>query len=69
MLTDVNIDERKAAGHAAALATHATEHKDVGATSETNFPYTYWFVVGYNEAVDEQSAAAAPKPKRTHSHQ
>lgn len=53
MLTNVDIEARKAAGRQAAIDAHATEPKDVGQTSPENFPYTYWYVIGYNEAVSE----------------
>ncbi len=55
MLTNVDIQARKDAGRLAAQDEQATEHKPVGNTSPENFPYTYWYVIGYNEYVDEQS--------------
>lgn len=53
---DVDIDERKSAGRAAAIAAGATEHKPFGQTSPESYPFTYWFVVGFNEGVDELEA-------------
>ena len=53
MLTNVDIEARKAAGRKAAQDEGATEHKPLGDTSPEQYPYTYWFVIGYNEAVDE----------------
>lgn len=53
MLTDVNIEDRKRAGRDAAIAANATEHKPTGQTSPELYPFTYWWVIGYNEAVDE----------------
>lgn len=50
---DVNIDERKRAGRDASIAAKATKHKPTGQTSEDVHPFTYWWVVGYNDAVDE----------------
>jgi hypothetical protein len=52
-LDRVDVEERKLAGHDAAYERTATEHKPFGQTSETVYPYTYWWVVGFNEAVDE----------------
>lgn len=48
----VDPEARKATGYAAAQAVGATEHKSFGQTSPTVYPYTYWWIVGYNEAVD-----------------
>lgn len=53
--TQVNIDERKAAGRAAAQAEQATKPKPFGQTSPTAFPYTYWYVVGYNDWVEQNA--------------
>lgn len=52
--TQVDYQERKEAGRQSALAAGATEPKPVGDTSATNYPYTYWFVVGWNEVIAEQ---------------
>lgn len=49
--SQVNIDERKAAGHAAAVAAGATEAWPYGQTTPENYCYTYWWVYGYNQAV------------------
>lgn len=49
--SEVNIEERKQAGRDTAAARNATEPKPFGQTSETTYPYTYWWLVGYNEAV------------------
>lgn len=49
---EVNIEERKQAGRDAANAANATEPKPFGQTSESTYPYTYWYLVGYNETVD-----------------
>ena len=51
MTEEIDIEERKAAGYAAAIAAGATERKRIGQTSPTNYAYTYWWIVGYNEAV------------------
>lgn len=48
---EVDAEERKQAGRDAAIAAGATEEKPFGQTSEINHPYTYWWIVGYNEAV------------------
>lgn len=59
MLTaeQVNSEERKQAGRARAAADITagitTEAKEFGQTSATVYPYTYWWIVGYNEAVAE----------------
>lgn len=52
MLTEVDIEARKAAGRKAAEDAGATEPKPVGATSPELYPYTYWYVIGYNEYVE-----------------
>lgn len=49
--SQVDSEERKRAGREAALAEGATEPKDFGQTSPEKYPFTYWWVVGYNEAV------------------
>lgn len=51
--SQIDVESRKQAGRSAALAEHATEHKPMGQTSPELYPFTYWYVVGYNEAVDE----------------
>ena len=51
MIEDFDIEERKALGRSAALAEFATVRKSFGQTREDNYPYTYWWIVGYNEAV------------------
>lgn len=48
---EVNVEERKAAGYAAAVAKGATELKELRAGLEVEYPYTYWYWVGYNEAI------------------
>lgn len=55
---EVNADERRAEGKRAALIAaridgEKVEHKSYGDTSPENYPYTYWWKVGYNEGVDE----------------
>lgn len=50
---EVNIEERQQAGRAAAIAANATEPKQYGQTSENWHPYTYWWLKGYNEAVEQ----------------
>lgn len=55
---EVNPDERRAEGRRAALIAanidgEKIEHKSTGDTSPENYPYTYWYKVGWNEAVDE----------------
>lgn len=50
---EVNPEERKRAGRAAAIAERATQRKPTGQTSPEVYPYTYWWIVGYNEQVDE----------------
>lgn len=52
---EVDIEERKRAGAAAAIADEATEHKPLGQTSPEVYPYTHHWIVGYNEAVDEMA--------------
>ncbi|MDV6979669.1 hypothetical protein [Mycobacterium intracellulare] len=51
--SEVNIEERKQSGRDAAAARNATEPKSFGQTSESNYPYTYWWLVGYNEIVEK----------------
>lgn len=53
--SEVNIAERKQEGHDAAAAANATEPKPYGQTSDTCYPYTYWWLVGYNEFVAQQA--------------
>lgn len=47
----VGVEERKAAGRAAAIARGATEPKALREGLEEEYPYTYWYWVGYNEYV------------------
>lgn len=58
----VNEEERKEAGRQAAQAvldsTGTVERKPVGNTSATEYPYTYWYVVGWNEIVEEFERAS-----------
>lgn len=42
--SEVDIEARKQAGRGG-----ATEPKPYGQTAENVYPYTYWFLVGYNE--------------------
>ena len=49
--SQIDIEERRQAGRDAATADGATEVKPFGQTSESNYPYTYWWIVGYNETV------------------
>lgn len=49
----LDIEERKQLGREAAIEREATEHKPYGQTSETVYPYTYWWVKGFNEQVDK----------------
>ncbi|EFG75296.1 hypothetical protein HMPREF0591_4796 [Mycobacterium parascrofulaceum ATCC BAA-614] len=55
--SEVNISARKQAGRDAATAANATEPKPYGQTSENNYPYTYWWLKGYNDAVAEVAVA------------
>jgi hypothetical protein len=55
MELDVDIDAQKQLGRQRAISTGATKHKTTGQTSPTNYPFTHWWVVGYNEAVDEMA--------------
>lgn len=55
MITDMNPEEiaqRIEAGKEAARDAKAKEHKPFGQTSEDNYPWTYWWIKGYNEQVD-----------------
>lgn len=45
------IEARKQQGRDAAIALKATEPKEYGQTSETVYPYTYWWKFGWNEVV------------------
>jgi len=47
-----DINARIVEGAAAAVRARATEHKPFGQTSPENHPYTYYWVLGYNKAVD-----------------
>ena len=49
----IDEEERKEAGRQAAIAAGATEKKPHGNTSATVHPYTYWYVVGWNEVVED----------------
>lgn len=51
--SEVNIEARMQAGRDAAAERNATEQKPYGQTTETNYPYTYWWLKGYNEAVEQ----------------
>jgi hypothetical protein len=57
-MTVVNPEERMAIGSKAARDQKATEHKPFGQTSEEVYPYTYWWVVGYNKQVDVNNQAS-----------
>lgn len=52
---EVNVEERKAAGRAAALAKGATQPKTLREGLAEEYPYTYWYWVGYNEHVESLS--------------
>lgn len=45
------IETRKQLGRLRAMASGATEPKSYGQTSPEVYPYTYWWIVGYNEIV------------------
>lgn len=47
-----DIEERKAQGRQSARVRHATLPKEFGQTSPEVYPYTYWWIVGYNEVVN-----------------
>ncbi|BCO56100.1 hypothetical protein MINTM005_13440 [Mycobacterium intracellulare] len=49
------IQERLDSGAQAARDQSATEHKQYGQTSETVYPYTYWWIKGFNDAIDAGS--------------
>ena len=51
------INQRIESGRQRAIEEEATEHKPFGQTSEDVYAYTYWWVVGYNQAVDEAKAS------------
>lgn len=58
---EIDAEERMEAGRQQAAADKAglkknqsLKEKPVGQTSETVYPYTYWWVRGYNEFVSEQ---------------
>lgn len=55
--SQVAIEARKQKGREAALAESATEPKPYGQTSPTSYPYTYWWVVGYNQQAAENAAS------------
>lgn len=50
------IKARIAAGYESAETLHATELKPFGQTSEDVYPYTYWWVKGYNQYVEEDTS-------------
>ena len=54
--TPVDIDGQMQLGRQRAIATGATKHKKYGQTSPENYAYTYWWIAGYNAAVDEMAA-------------
>lgn len=54
-MTDDEIERRKEQGRQAAREAQATELKPTGQTSSDNYPYTYWYMIGYNEAVEEMA--------------
>lgn len=56
--SQVNPDERKLAGRAAAVAAGATEPKPIRDGLLEEYPYTYWWRVGYNEAIEEGATHA-----------
>lgn len=49
----IYVEQRLQAGRAAAFAANASELKHYGQTSETCYPYTYWWIRGFNDAVAE----------------
>jgi hypothetical protein len=62
-LSQDQIDARIAKGHEQAREQSASEHKPFGQTTDEVYPFTYWWIVGYNTYVDEQ-AATPPKAKK-----
>jgi hypothetical protein len=50
--SQVNIEEQKQKGRDAAIAANATEPKELRDGLEEEYPYTYWWWVGYNEAIE-----------------
>jgi len=40
-------------GYLAAQEAKATEKKPYGQTTPTNYSFTYWYVKGWNDAVDK----------------
>lgn len=59
--SEVDPEERKAIGRAAAQAANATELKELRAGLEDEYPYTYWYWVGYNEFVDARPKKSSPQ--------
>lgn len=54
----MHTDEAKAriaAGYERAESENATEPKPFGQTSEEVYPYTYWWIIGYNQYVEARS--------------
>lgn len=58
---EIDVEERKHAGGLAARVAKAKEHKPLGQTSPEVYPYTYHWIVGYNEAVDEMASQRKKK--------
>lgn len=59
---EVDSEGRKAEGRRAALIAARIDGQEVatkeyGDTSEENYPYTYWWKVGWNEGVEELEAS------------
>lgn len=48
----LDIEARLQTGYDTAKSENATETKPFGQTSEELYPYTYWFVKGYNAFVE-----------------
>lgn len=48
------VAKKRLEGRYAALYSHATAPRAYGITSPTNYPLTYWWLVGFNETVAEQ---------------
>lgn len=55
------IKARVALGYEQAQHDQATELKPFGQTSEDVYPYTFWWVKGYNQFVEEQTAPKKAK--------
>lgn len=59
---EVDADERRELGRRAALIASKIDGQEVaeksyGETSPENYPYTYWWKVGWNDGVKELSDA------------